>query len=257
MTEQGHPLWEGSRVPHSCQAWPRQTSFWIVMTVLTKIFCCRNTENELKSYHNKTNWANFVWMQDSWMLLKSDSISWQKILQNSHNLQMQWLVVSTLCQETKKHLNQKVGSEGTLKLGPYWKLRPVACKVNTELRSELCLWAKTILTRGSEFLMAWISWSRIWTTMSRKPHKCSSKNMIKIECEWFCKPIKSQSKTTKTRTCWLFQKNHTYWQENLDGCWTREIFNLRFWSVEEINPSSSTWKTSTSRKRWSDWILEN
>ena len=35
----------------------------------------------------------------------------------------------TLCQ----------GSEGSPKLGPYWKLQPVACKVNTELRSELCL----------------------------------------------------------------------------------------------------------------------
>ena len=51
--------------------------------------------------------------------------------------QMQWLVVSTLCQETKIHLNQKVGSEGTPKLGPYWKSQPVACKVNMELRSKL------------------------------------------------------------------------------------------------------------------------
>ena len=48
----------------------------------------------------------------------------------------EWPVVSTLCQETKKHLNQKVGSEGTPKLGPYWKLQPVACMVNMELRSE-------------------------------------------------------------------------------------------------------------------------
>ena len=31
------------------------------------------------------------------------------------------LVVSTPCQETKIHLNQKVVSEGTPKLGPYWK----------------------------------------------------------------------------------------------------------------------------------------
>ena len=112
------------------------------------------TENEFKSNHNKTDWANFVWMQDSWMLLKSDSISWRKIQQNSHNSEMQWPVVSTLCQEMKKHLNRKVGSEGTLKLGPYWKLRPVACKVNMELRSELWLWAETTLTPGSEFLMA-------------------------------------------------------------------------------------------------------
>ena len=50
---------------------------------------------------------------------------------------------SVACREytspkTKKHLNRKVGSEGTPKLGPYWKLQPVACKVTMELRSELC-----------------------------------------------------------------------------------------------------------------------
>ena len=33
----------------------RQKFLWIVMTVLTKIFYCKDTENELKSYHNKTN----------------------------------------------------------------------------------------------------------------------------------------------------------------------------------------------------------
>ena len=30
-----------------------------------KDFFCKDTENELKSYHNKTDWANFVWVQDS------------------------------------------------------------------------------------------------------------------------------------------------------------------------------------------------
>ena len=50
-----------------------------------------------------------------------------------------WPVVSTLCQETKKHLHQKVGSEGIPKLDPYWKLQPVACTANMELRSEFRL----------------------------------------------------------------------------------------------------------------------
>ena len=37
----------------------------------------------------------------------------------------------------KKHLNQKVESEGTPKLGPYWKLQPVCClqgKYGVEIR---------------------------------------------------------------------------------------------------------------------------
>ena len=171
------PLWENSQVPRSCQMWSIQTCLWTMMILHIKNYNCKDMENELKRYHNKTNWANFVQMQDSWLLLKSDSISWRKTLRNSHNSQMQWPVVSTLRQETKIHLNRRVGSEETPKLGLYWKLQPVACKVNTELRLELCLWTKTILTHGSEFLMAWTNWSRTWTTTSRKPQKCSSKNL--------------------------------------------------------------------------------
>ena len=136
----------------------------------------------MKSCHNKTSWANFVLMQDSWLQLKSDSISWRNTLKNSHNSQIHWLVVSTPCQETKIHLNQKVGPEGIPKSGPYWKLQHVVYKVNMEWKSELSLWTKTILTRGSEFLMAWLNWSRTWTTRSRtttsrKPQRCSSKTM--------------------------------------------------------------------------------
>ena len=136
-----------------------------------------NMDNELKSYLNRTNWANLVWMQDFWLLLKSDNTSWPETLQNSHNSQMQWLVVSTHCQETKKHRNRKAGSKGTPRLGPYWKLQPVACTVSTELRSALCLWTETILTPGSEFLRDQTSWSRTSTTMSSKLQKCSAKNI--------------------------------------------------------------------------------
>ena len=56
---------------------------------------------------------------------------------NSHNSQIQWPVVSTLFQEKKKHHNQKVGFEGTQKMGPYWKLRPATCKVNMEVEIRI------------------------------------------------------------------------------------------------------------------------
>ena len=76
-------------------------------------------------------------MQDSWKRLMSDSTSWQKTLKNSHNLQIQWLVASTLCQEMKKHLTRKVGFEGTPKLGPYWKSQQGIYKVNmVEIKIE-------------------------------------------------------------------------------------------------------------------------
>ena len=62
-----------------------------------------------------------------------------KELKNSHNSQMQWPVVNTLFQEKKERHNQKDGSKGTPKLDPYWKLQPVAYKVNMEWKSELSL----------------------------------------------------------------------------------------------------------------------
>ena len=65
-----------------------------------------------------------------------------------------------------KSTDPKVGFKGTPKLDPLWKSQPVTCKVNTEWKSEFNLWTKTILTRGSEFLMAWTSWSQTWSTKS-------------------------------------------------------------------------------------------
>ena len=77
-----------------------------------------------------------------------------KDTEESHNLQNQWHVVNTIYHEMKNHLTRKVGFEGTPKLGPYWKSQPVTCKVNMEWKLEMILSTKTILTRGSAFLMA-------------------------------------------------------------------------------------------------------
>ena len=105
--------------------------------ILRKKIYCKSTKNEWKGSHNKIVWLKFVLMQDSWQQLKSDSTSWQRTLNSSHNLQNQWLVVSTLCQEMKNHLNRKVGFEGIPKLDPCWKSQPVTCKVNTEWKLEI------------------------------------------------------------------------------------------------------------------------
>ena len=121
-------------------------------------------------------------MQDSWKQLKSDNTSWQSTLTHSYNSQIQWLVVSTPCQETKNHLTRKVAFEGTPKLDPCWKSQPVTCKVNMEWKLQVNLWTKTILTRGSEVLMAWTNWSQTWstrstTTTSRRPPQRRRKHL--------------------------------------------------------------------------------
>ena len=70
------------------------------------------------------------------MLLKMDNTSGRKTLHILHNF-MQGPVVNTLFQEKKKHHNQKDGSKGTPKLGPYWELQPVTCIVSMELDQNL------------------------------------------------------------------------------------------------------------------------
>ena len=61
-------------------------------------------------------------------------------------------VVSVRYHETTNQLTRKVRFKGTPKLDLYWKSQTVTCKVN--MKSELNLLTKTILTRGSEFLIA-------------------------------------------------------------------------------------------------------
>ena len=178
MIERGKPLWEGSGGPHSCQAWSRQT--WLLESDdrAHKDLLLQKYGERIEKLSQQDKLSNFVWTQDSWQRLMSDSTSWQKTLKNSHSSQMQLPVVSTLCQETKKHLNQKVGSEGTPKIGPVLEVATCCLHGKYGVENRIMFMNKqTILTHGSDFLMAGTSWSRIWTTTNKKPQKCSSKNM--------------------------------------------------------------------------------
>ena len=158
--ERSDLMWWGNQ---SCSVLSRQKFLWRVMTQHIKIFNFNNMKSELRSCHNKINWEKFAWLQDLWVLWRMDSLPWRKTLEIWHN-SIQWLVVNTPFREKIQHHNRKDGSKGTPKLDPCWKLQPVTCTVNMELRSELCLWAKTILTPGSEILMDQISLWWIWTT---------------------------------------------------------------------------------------------
>ena len=116
--ERGNPLWKENRVPHSCQTWWRQKCLGIVITLFAKIFWCNSMENELNSNHNKTNWANFVWMRGSRQRLTSDSTSWIETLKNFHNSQIRWPDVSTPCQKMKNSSETKGWIRGNFEIGP-------------------------------------------------------------------------------------------------------------------------------------------
>ena len=68
---------------------------------------------------------------------------------------------------------------------------------------------------------------------------------------------KAKAKPQRRELAGLSTRTIPMEERTWDRCRTRRIFNLRWCSVEEINSSSSSWKTSTSRRWWSDWIQEN
>ena len=65
-----------------------------------------------------------------------------------------------------KSTDPKGWIQGNTKIGPVLEVTTSYCKVNMELKSESCPSTKTILTRGSEFLMDWTNWSQTWSTRS-------------------------------------------------------------------------------------------
>ena len=52
----------------------------------------------------------------------SESESWSVTLKSSHNSQIQWLVVSTLCQEKENSSEPKAWIRGNTKIGPVWEV---------------------------------------------------------------------------------------------------------------------------------------
>ena len=132
-TRAGRTIWPIGLYQQVC--WRKHLHFQPM--ILRKKIYCKSTKNEWKGFHKKIGWWRCVLTQDSWKQLESDSTSWQRTLKSSHNLQNQWHVVSTLCQEMTAHLTRKDGFEWTPKLDPCWKSQPVTCKVKMEWKLEL------------------------------------------------------------------------------------------------------------------------
>ena len=158
------------------------------MTFSKKIYC-KSTKNQWKGVYNK-NVMKFCIDAGFLTTVGVGQYFMTRLMKNSHDLQSQWHVVSTLCQEVKNHVTRKVGFEGTPKLGLCWKSQPATFKVNLEWKLEWSLFTDSILYRGSQIFMAWISWSRTsattkrTTTISRKPMRCSSVRRCCCEPNW-------------------------------------------------------------------------
>ena len=83
-------------------------------------------ENELKSYHNKTNLANFC--TDVGFLTV---VEVGQYFMTKDTEEFSQFTDAVACREYTLPRDEDTFER------PYWKLQPVACKVNTELRSEI------------------------------------------------------------------------------------------------------------------------
>ena len=204
-----------NQYPHSCWTWSRQKCFWIVMTKLT------SQQDKLSKF--------FIYgcsiSQSCW--------NWTKFRDERHwrilHTFMQWHVVQTLFQEMKSHLNQKGGSMGTPKLGPYWKLQHVICLLKNELRTELSLWAET-MTRGLEVLMN--SMKFVLDFHNNDPEITEYQheaNALQLDAKDFVSQSKTKSKATKKRT-----------------------FDNRIWS--DVEPGKYLFSDHEVSKKWI-WLL--
>ena len=229
------------------------------MILHIKNFYCKDMENELKGCHNKIL-SKFC--TDAGFLT---TVEIGQYFMTKDTEEFSQFTDSVACREDTlprdDNLSEPKGSiRGNTKIGPVLEVTTCCLqgKYGVEIRIESISkdnthsWVR--ISHGLNKLVTNLN-TKSRTTTSRKPQKCSSKNMRSNWMQVILQADQRPKQTTKTRFCRLFPKNSSYWGKNLDQSRIRRIFNLRLWSVEEIDPSSSSRK-STSRQWWSDWILE-
>ena len=114
----------------------------------------------------------------------ADSLADASRPRNHCGVQGRFRVRGQTCVDSSTTRFPKGWIRGNTKTGPVLEVTTsyLHGKYGVEIRIESI--NKDTLTRGSEFLMAWISWSRTWattrrtTTTSRKPLRCSSKILL-------------------------------------------------------------------------------
>ena len=110
-------------------------------------------------------------------------------------------------------------TQGNTKIGPV--LEVATCRLHGKYGVEI-----RIMSMNKDNSHSWV---RISHGLNKFDHEFEQRRAgnlrnavrricVETGCEGFCKPIKGQSKTTKTRTFWPFHKNNTNWRKNSDRC---------------------------------------
>ena len=219
----------------------------------TKSFL-RNMFNKLNHFHQKTEWVNSVRKQDLCVLSKLDNISWPETLVILDNFN-QWLVANTPFHRDDKASQPKGWIRGNMRMDLYWKSRPVFSTSSTELKFELSPWIKTIVILGSEFLM---EQSNMWTILLQTTQKIlqiHKKRKMYQQAQVWLQPGQRQKQNLNRGIYW--HDNYTIKWKNVDWYWTIKARSRFVRSLEESRQSSSTQSEVTSRRRWSNSILQD
>ena len=147
---------------------------------------------------------------------------------------IQWLVVNYTLPREQATSQPKGWIQGNTKIGPVLEVTTsyLHSKYGVS-RSELCLWAETILTHGSESLMDQINVWWIWTITTQKFPKISSKNMRYNWMHRISRPIKGKCKTSKKSTCWALHQESFPWKEGFGSILNQGNISLSEYEVSK------------------------
>ena len=152
----------------------------------------------------------------------------------------------------------------TPKLGPYWKLQHVISMVQKELRTELSLWAETILIRGLEFLMDQIEFVMDLNNNDTEIlEDLLEAHALQLDAKIFVSRSKAKEQSTKRRTfenrIWIDVEpvKYLFSDHEVSKKWicllrhgnllTEDEGLVQFWRIEEIHQ-----KYFTCCRHWSD-----
>ena len=161
----------------------------------------------------------------------------------------------------KTHLNQKVRFKGTPQLGPvlevttsFWQGKyGVEIRIGYVNKENSHSWVRN--SHGLNKLVTDLLDKEYDDNEQETSETKTEAFALKTDVLAFARRSKANAKTKKIFHNLLIFKDYTYSWKSVDWYWTRSSIQSGVPSGKKTEHSSSAW-TITSRRRWSDWILE-
>ena len=159
----------------------------------------------------------------------------------------------------KNHLTRKVGFDGTPKVGPYWKSQPIArVEIRIECVNKDTSHSRVCISHGLNKLVTDLIDKECDDNEQETSEMQFEDFALKTNVLAFCEPIKGWSKTTKTylpasSSAELVPIGET---KKMDWYWARRLYVPVAYPVSKQLSTLLRNGSSTSRRRWSDWILQ-